>query len=132
MPTLARELKDMTIVVVDDEMDNLSIITKAIECLGGRAYCATNGEAAISILEVVRPTLILLDLSMPAMNGWETQKAIRARPEFNLVPVIALTAHAMQEDKERVLAAGFDGYISKPFRPSKLIEEIRRALLPSG
>ena len=130
MLSLDKELRDIAILVADDEPDNLATLNMAIEYLGGTCHCASNGLEVMALLDAITPNLILLDLSMPLMDGWETLKAIRSRPELDYVPVIALTAHAMTGDREKVLAANFTGYIAKPFRPSEIISEIRRSLTP--
>ena len=87
-----------------------------------------DGLEGLKVLAHVTPTLILLDLSMPQMDGWEMIKRVRANPKTAHVPVIALTAHAMRGDKERVLAAGFDGYIPKPFLLDTFMCEIVRCV----
>jgi CheY-like chemotaxis protein len=82
----------------------------------------------LAVLNTITPTFILLDLSMPEMDGWEMLRQVRQNNLMNGVPIIALTAHAMTGDRERVLNAGFNGYISKPFRIASLLEEIRKCL----
>ena len=131
MLSLDKGLQDMCFLIADDESDNLETLTYAITFMGGTTRTATNGREVLDALEELTPTLILLDLSMPEMDGWQTLKSIKARKEILHIPVIAVTAHAMADDREKVMAAGFDGYIAKPFRPSQLVEEIRRALTPA-
>ena len=80
------------------------------------------------MLETYEPTLILMDLSMPEMNGWEMFAKLRENPKFATTPVIALTAHAMEGDKESVMKAGFTGYIAKPFSVLTIISEIKNIL----
>jgi len=117
-----------TVLVVDDEPDNLGVPEQVLSFLGATVYTATNGVEGLEVLEAVIPTFILLDLSMPRMDGWEMIAHVRADPRVAEVPVIALTAHAMPEDKTRVEEAGFDGYISKPFLLATFMDEIRRCL----
>src|SRR5262249_39063588 len=95
---------------------------------GSKVYTATNGVEALSLLETVSPTFVLLDLSMPVMDGWEMIEKLRANPVIKHLPVIALTAHAMEGDQERVKAAGFDSYIAKPFRINTLLGLIQSCL----
>lgn len=80
------------------------------------------------MMEQVKPSLILLDLLMPVMDGWTMLELIRANPLFDTVPVVAVTAYAMQGDRERVLTMGFDGYIAKPFDILTLVDEISRSV----
>ena len=86
------------------------------------------GEEGLLLLQTYQPTLILLDLSMPKMDGWEMLRHIRNRPETARTPVIALTAHAMEGDRERVLGAGFNGYIPKPFDVMLLPTQIQEII----
>jgi CheY-like chemotaxis protein len=99
---------------------------------GAKVYTAQDGVEGLRILQTVTPTFILLDLSMPHMDGWEMLKELRKDPRWSHIPVIALTAHAMTGDRDRVLDAGFDDYIAKPFHLTTFIEDIRRCLRAAG
>ncbi len=114
------------VLIVDDVPDNLLVITTALKYHGTQVYTATNGEEGLKLLGTVRPTVVLLDIQMPKMNGWEMLKAIRANSQCARIPVIAITAYAMQGDKERILNASFDGYIAKPFDVVTVAEDIKR------
>ncbi len=120
--------KEWTVLIVDDEPDNLSVAEKVLSFRGAKVYTATNGAEGLKVLEQVVPTFILLDLSMPRVDGWQMHKQVRENPRLAHIPVIALTAHAMEGDKERVMAAGFTGYIAKPFRLGTLFVEIEKCL----
>jgi CheY-like chemotaxis protein len=109
------------VLAVDDEPDNLSVIGDLLELAGAEVKRVRSGEEALAALATYRPTLVLLDLLMPDVDGWQVQRQMRQRPELNAVPIVALTALAMQTDKEKVLAAGFDGYITKPFRALEVL-----------
>jgi CheY-like chemotaxis protein len=122
----AGEISKWTVLIVDDEPDNLTIANKVLSFGGAKVYTARNGVEGLKVLEEVVPSFILLDLSMPEMDGWEMLKAIKANIKTEHVPVIALTAHAMMGDREKVMNAGFDGYIAKPFRLSTFTSEILR------
>ena len=115
-----------TVIVIDDEPDNVGVARKVLEFSGAKVHTSNNGEEGLALLDHVQPTFILLDLSMPVMDGWEMFKRVRSNPTTEHIPVVALTAHAMSGDRERVLAAGFDGYIAKPFRLSTFMSEILR------
>lgn len=116
------------ILVVDDDEDNLSIASDTLGLFGITVHTAENGEAGLDAIYDIRPTFVLLDLSMPVKDGWETLIEIRQNPEYADMPVIALTAHAMIGDKERAMEAGFDGYITKPFNIGTVLNEIKTCL----
>ena len=113
---------------MDNEQDNLDVVEKVLSYEGAKVYKAMNGIEGLAILEIVTPTFILLDLSMPYMDGWEMLEKLRANPVIKHLPVIALTAHAMDGDQDRALAAGFDGYVTKPFRIGTLLAAIQTCL----
>jgi two-component system, cell cycle response regulator DivK len=118
-------------LIVDDDSANLEVASQFLGFLGARAQAIDNAPDALKALERITPTFILLDISMPMMDGWEMLKQVRANPETASIPIIALTAHAMSGDREAALKAGFDGYISKPFMLNNFIEEIKRVLAAS-
>lgn len=122
----ASEVADWTVLIVDDEPDNRVIAEKVLTFNGAKVSTAENGLLGLAALETLYPSFILLDLSMPEMDGWEMLKRLRADSRWSAIPVIALTAHAMLGDRERVMGAGFDGYIAKPFRLSTFMTEILR------
>ncbi|MBC7870037.1 MAG: response regulator [Chitinophagaceae bacterium] len=121
-------MKDWVVLIVDDIQDNLEVAAKILSFNGAKVYTAQNGEEGLKLLNQASPTLILLDLSMPVMNGWEMLEIVRQNPATAQIPVIAVTAHAMQGDLERIMTAGFTGYIAKPFGIATLLIEIQRAL----
>lgn len=114
-----------TVLVIEDDADNLDLVRRVLTYHQATVYVARNGEGGLKILDNVTPTFILLDLSMPGMDGWTVIRQIRSRPETARLPVIALTAHAMNGTREQVLAGGFDGYISKPFQVTDFLNQIR-------
>jgi CheY-like chemotaxis protein len=126
--TIPDNIKEWVILIVDDEPDNVGVASKVLSFQGIEVHTARNGEEALQLLENISPSLILLDLSMPVMDGWTMHARLRENPEYANIPVIALTAHAMASDKHRVLESGFDGYISKPFRIMTLISDIKQCL----
>lgn len=81
---------------------------------------AADGEAVLDLVRVERPDLVLLDLSMPGLNGWEVARRLKGDASTAPIPLVACTAHAMAGDRERALATGFDGYLAKPYRPGEL------------
>ncbi|MCA9882049.1 MAG: response regulator [Anaerolineae bacterium] len=121
-------MKDWIVLIVDDELDNLNVARKVLSFNDAQVFDARNGREGLAALADISPTFILLDLSMPEMDGWEMFRILREQPETQGIPVIALTAHAMAGDREKVLEAGFNGYIAKPFRIDSFLEEIHRCL----
>ncbi len=117
-----------TIVIVDDQFDNVAVAQTVLEFLGAEVHVARNGREGLALLEHVTPTAILLDLSMPVLSGWDMFEQLHRRPDMKHVPIIAVTAHAMDGDRHRVLEAGFDDYISKPYDIHILSERIQAAL----
>jgi CheY-like chemotaxis protein len=120
------------VLVVDDEPDNLELIAETMAFYGVSTRAAKSAAEGLAILEAFHPTLILMDLSMPKMDGWQMRMRVRENPANQDITIVALTAHAMLGDKERALAAGFDGYLSKPINIVRLIDDLRRTLQEKG
>ena len=112
-----------TILVVDDDLHNLDILSKFFRKRQATVYIATNGDAAVEILDEITPSIILTDLSMPEMDGWATLEYIR-NSRHRDTPVIAVTAHATLESKKQAHAVGFDGYFTKPLRLRALVDKM--------
>ncbi|GEM_PF-617320 len=117
-----------SVLVVDDEIDNLELIADTLHFYGAITRTARNGVEALEVLKEFTPCLILLDLSMPHLDGWQTRPRMKAMFAEHQIPIIALTAHAMMGDKERIMNAGFDGYISKPLSLKSFINDIGNVL----
>jgi two-component system cell cycle response regulator DivK len=118
------QLKERVVLVVEDEPDSLEIAVRLLTLAGATVLTATNGCQGLEIAAAHKPEFILVDLSMPVMDGWEMQRELRNNPDMANIPVIALTAHAMQNVKEQVMAAGFAAHISKPFDPRRFIAQV--------
>lgn len=114
-----------TVLVIEDDPDNQDLVRLIFRYNRAAVHCAYNGKQGLEVLDRLMPSLVLMDLSMPMMDGWMMLTQIRSRPKTATVPVIALTAHAMEGDKERVLASGFDGYIAKPFQVATFLDQIK-------
>lgn len=127
-------IRDWKILLIDDQRDNLTVAETALRFHGAEVRTAPNGLEGLRELEQFAATVILLDLSMPEMNGWEMFEQLRQNPATAQIPVIALTAHAMASDKTRVMEAGFNGYIPKPFSIATLVSDILAILqtIPQG
>lgn len=104
-----------TILLVDDDEDNLLLLSYALEPLNCAILTAVDGVSALSLCRTYLPDLILLDVLMPYMDGTEVVSQLRKDPKLKKTPVIAVTALAVAEDRERLLLAGFNDYISKPY-----------------
>lgn len=120
--------KDWVVLLIDDEEDNLHMAQLTLEYWGAQVHVGKNGVDGMKLLENLDPTVILLDLSMPEMDGWAMYKKLREQEDYNSVPIIALTAHAMPTDKAKVQEAGFDGYITKPFMIDSFMERIQECI----
>jgi two-component system cell cycle response regulator DivK len=107
-------LTGWTIVVVDDEFDSLTVAKRILEFHGAAVYTAETGVEGLALIKSVLPRLVISDLSMPEMDGSSMLNHLREHEPTRDIPVIALTAHAMMGDRERVLAAGFNSYLTKP------------------
>jgi CheY-like chemotaxis protein len=117
------------ILLVDDNPDNLEMAADVFRFFGSCVICANNGQETFDLLTHHQPNLIILDLLMPDPDGWELHQQLRAREALIDVPIIALSAQAMVGDRERVLAAGFNGYISKPIYVNSIIQDIRNCIV---
>jgi CheY-like chemotaxis protein len=119
------------ILVAEDNAVNLELLREMLEGLRCEVVEATNGEQALARVEETNPDLILLDINMPKMNGYAVLSRLRQNRKFCGVPVLAVTAYAMKEDQQKVLDAGFNGYLPKPIDAGRLLDELRRfGILP--
>ena len=118
----------ITILIADDNAVSLELVADALAAPGYRIVEASNGNDALAKVRSERPQLVLLDIQMPELNGFEVLRQIRALDPSVRCQILALTAFAMEGDRERVLAAGFDGYIAKPISITKVRETVRRLL----
>ncbi|MBI3549100.1 MAG: response regulator [Elusimicrobia bacterium] len=116
------------ILIADDDFDNRTILTEALEAAGFRVIQAVNGQEAIAAAVKESPDLIFLDLSMPTMNGWEAAKRIRLLPELAHIGIFAFTAHALQGDETKARAAGCDEYVTKPCIPRDVVKKVQEWL----
>lgn len=118
------------ILIVEDNQINLALLKYLLEYAGYAALFAANGAEGLELVRTERPDLVLCDLQMPVMNGYEMLRALREDPDVRHTPVIAVTAFSMRGDRSTALAAGFDGYLSKPIDPETFIREIEAFLPP--
>lgn len=116
------------VLVVEDNQDSRELVVKVLTSRGYTVVEAVDGEDALKKAQEERPSLVLMDISLPKLNGYEVTRRLKAMEELRDVPVIALTAHAMKGDREKALEAGCRGYISKPINIRELPEQVRRFL----
>ena len=119
----------MKILIVEDVEYNRDLLVQLLE-EEYEVVTAADGAAGIEAAARERPDLILMDLSLPGVDGWEATRRLKAEPETEAIPVIALTAHAMQGDEERARACGCDDYLTKPIDEDQLFGKLARLLGP--
>jgi CheY-like chemotaxis protein len=122
-----RILSMKKVLVVEDVDFNRDLLVQLLEDKY-QVIEAVNGQEGVELAEKERPELILMDLSLPIMDGWEATRRIKANPDLSSIPVIALTAHAMVGDQEKALAAGCDDYLVKPLNEDILMAKIAKYL----
>jgi two-component system cell cycle response regulator DivK len=112
------------ILIVDDNRDSRELVVKVLKTAGYWTIEAVDGEEALEKAAVEKPDLILMDRSLPKIDGYEVTRRLKSLEEFKDIPIVALTAHAMRGDREKALRAGCEGYISKPINVRQLPEQI--------
>jgi len=117
-----------TILYVDDNEDNLYMLTNRLYREGYDVRIATDGEQGVKMSRSENPALIIMDLGLPVLDGWEAIRQIKSSPETKHIPIIALTAHAMSYDRAKALKAGCDDFDTKPVHMPRLLEKIRSLL----
>jgi CheY-like chemotaxis protein len=122
--SLAPELK--TVLLVEDNEDNRIIYATALRYSGYEVLEAITGTEGVNQARTQRPDLILMDISVPELDGWEATAILKADVDTAHIPIIAVTAHALPGDEERSLRAGCDGYLAKPISPAMLVAEVDR------
>jgi two-component system cell cycle response regulator DivK len=120
------------LLIVDDEPDNIELLARRLTRRGFEVVSATSAVEGIARAEADRPLLVLMDIKMPQVDGLEATRRLKANPATAHIPVIALTAHAMAEDRALALAAGADEYESKPVDLPRLLEKMAALLPPAG
>ena len=138
LPLTPLELAGMTVLVIDDELDSLELVQQVLAASDATILTATGAREALRLVEARRPDLVISDIGMPLVDGFEMIRRIRSLPDREIagVPAIALTAFSRREDQQRALEAGFDDYLAKPVAPATLLQTVaaivaRRNLLRS-
>jgi two-component system, cell cycle response regulator DivK len=118
------------ILLVEDQEDNRRIIRDLLTSVGYQLIEAEDGEAGVRLAAAERPDLILMDIQLPLLDGYEATRRIKADPELRAIPVVAVTSYALSGDETKAVAAGCDAYVAKPFSPRQLLAVIRGLLPP--
>ena len=116
------------ILVIEDQEDNRTILRDLLTSAGYQVIEALNGQAGVDIAERERPDLILMDIQLPVLDGYEATRRIKGNPSLASIPVIAVTSYALSGDEAKAKAAGCDGYVTKPFSPRQLLGKVREFL----
>ncbi len=112
------------ILIVEDNEMNMDMLSRRLEKREHQVLCATDGAAGVALARSEQPDLILMDMSLPVLDGWQATRQIKSDPNVKHIPIIALTAHAVAGDREKCLAAGCDEYESKPIKFPQLMAKI--------
>jgi two-component system cell cycle response regulator DivK len=116
------------ILLVEDQKDNRQIIRDMLSVTDYQITEAENGEDALAAVAKQRPDLILMDIQMPVLDGYEATRWIKADPALRAIPIIAITSYALSGDEQKARAAGCDDYVPKPYSPRQLLAKIRQYL----
>ncbi len=116
------------ILVIEDQEDNRKILRDLLTSAGFDPLEATTGEEGVRLAETERPDLILMDIQLPDLDGYEATRRIKASPGLQPIPIIAVTSYALSGDDVKARAAGCDGYVTKPFSPRTLLATVREYL----
>lgn len=121
-------MNDMTILYIEDDPSNRLLVRRILEAEGYSVEEAVSGYAGLEKAAQIKPDLILLDINLPGVDGYDLARRFRETPGLRQVPILALTANVMKGDRERTLEAGCSGYIQKPIDVDRLPEQVRAAL----
>lgn len=116
------------ILVIEDQEDNRIILSDLLTSAGFEVIEALNGQEGVDMAEAEKPDLILMDIQLPVLDGYEATRRIKGTPALAPIPVIAVTSYALSGDEAKAMAAGCDGYVTKPFSPRLLLAKVREFL----
>ena len=119
-----------TILLIEDNEQNRYLATFLLEQRGHEVVPAESGPLGLELAAKIRPDLILLDIQLPGMDGHAVARALKSDPRLKSIPIVAVTSYAMVGDREKVFAAGVEGYIEKPINPETFVTEVERFLRP--
>jgi len=115
-----------TVLLVEDNEDNRIVYSTILQHFGYVVMEALNGEEGIAKARAEHPDLILMDISIPVIDGWEATQVLKRDPETRSIPIIALTAHALASDREKAMEVGCDSYLAKPCEPKAVVSEVEK------
>ena len=127
-PAITPGTRQPTILIIENEVSNRLLIERVLSTRGYRCISASNGQEALNILDRESVDLILTDLSMPVLDGYRTTQLIRERPTMANIPIVAVTAYALNDENEAAMHIGCNEYLTKPFKPRQLLEVVDRLL----
>ncbi|HEY9515124.1 MAG TPA: response regulator [Gemmatimonadaceae bacterium] len=119
-------ISSKTVLLVEDNEDNRIVYSTILQHFGYRVMEALNGEEGIAKARAEKPDLILMDISIPVIDGWEATQVLKRDPETRAIPIIALTAHALVSDREKAMEVGCDSYLAKPCEPKTVVSEVAK------
>jgi CheY-like chemotaxis protein len=128
LPAITPGKHQPTILIIENEVSNRILIERVLSTRGYRCISASNGQEALNLLDSEYVDLILTDLSMPVLDGYRTTQLIRERPAMANVPIVAVTAYALNDENEAAMQIGCNEYLTKPFKPRQLLEVVDRLL----
>lgn len=117
------------VLVIEDNPANMELMVYLLEAFGYEALPATNGQQGLAVARSEHPALVICDVHLPHLDGYGVIRAIKDDPSLRDIPVVAVTALAMAGDREKLLASGFDGYLSKPIDPEEFVQSLEQFLL---
>jgi CheY-like chemotaxis protein len=120
------------VLIAEDNAVNRELLRELLEARGYTVVEACDGQEALRMIEQIHPDILLLDIGMPVMDGFAVMHKIRENPRLATLPVLAVTAYAMQGDQEKIMKSGFNGYLSKPIDARSLAEQLERLLMKRG
>ena len=116
------------ILVVEDNMDNYELVRFVLERNGYNVFLAVNGRDGVDAARLQKPDLILMDMALPEMDGWDATALIKQDPETKHIPLVALTVHTLPADRKRAIEAGVDAYLTKPINMSALVQIVNQSV----
>lgn len=120
------------ILVIEDQEDNRRILRDLLTSVGYELIEAVTGPEGVAMAETHRPDLILMDIQLPGLDGYEVTRRIKANPDLRAIPIIAVTSFALSGDDIKAYEAGCDGYVTKPYSPRQLLAQVRDTLAAAG
>lgn len=114
------------VLVIEDEFDSIQMVSKILTFHGMEVQVAHNGRESLAMIDEIQPTIIVCDLAMPEMDGWQTLAAIRANPDTQHIPVVAVTAFNSTDVEDEALRVGFDAFFAKPVSPRTFVQQLQK------